>query len=243
MAEKAHPDLGGVRVNSVDRHRRPISPAVLNAAEEIGRRALGHAEKLLIDPAVAVNLLEEAAAAVSRVMIANSMSQHEIRDLNSYLFRAFLRRVNKRYKRDLSMAESLNQNVPVRKEDSREPVLQAHPGVPFGSSGGSRKPIQCGEVQQSNSYEGSVVQINVRVGYSAPILKPRVAGRELRSPEFIAVVHEFHGPNRPGMIAHLNKDGIEPALSLSVLEEAVADPEHQMLPVLRNTTRRHSSRC
>jgi len=107
MAEKAHPDLGGVRVNSVDRHRRPISPAVLNAAEVIGRRALGHAEKLLIDPAVAVNLLEEAAAAVSRVMSANSMSQHEMRDLNSYLFRAFLRRVNKRYKRDLSRAESL----------------------------------------------------------------------------------------------------------------------------------------
>jgi hypothetical protein len=34
------------------------------------------------------------------------MSQRPIRDLHSYLFRAFLRRVNKRQKRELSLAES-----------------------------------------------------------------------------------------------------------------------------------------
>ena len=62
MAEKAHPNEGGVRVNSVDRLGRRIDPVVLNAAEEIGRRALRHAERQLIDPAVAATLLEEAAA-------------------------------------------------------------------------------------------------------------------------------------------------------------------------------------
>jgi DNA-directed RNA polymerase specialized sigma24 family protein len=107
MAEKAHPSEGGVRVNPVDRRGRPISPAVLNAAEEIGRRALRHAERLLIDPAVASNLLEEAAATVSRAMSAREISKDPIRDLHSYLFRAFLRRVNKRHKRELSLAESL----------------------------------------------------------------------------------------------------------------------------------------
>jgi len=107
MAEKAHPNRGGVRVNPVDRRGRPISPAVLNAAEEIGRRALLHAERQLIDPAVAANLLEEAAATVSRAMSAREMSQHPIRDLHSYLFRAFLRRVNKRLKHELFLAESL----------------------------------------------------------------------------------------------------------------------------------------
>ena len=107
MAEKANPNRGGVRVNPVDRRGRPISPAVLNAAEEIGRRALLHAERQLMDPAVAANLLEEAAATVSRAMSAREMSQHPIRDLHSYLFRAFLRRVNKRHKRDLSLADSL----------------------------------------------------------------------------------------------------------------------------------------
>ena len=107
MDEKAHPDRGGVRVNPVDPLGRRISPAVVNAAEKIGRRALGHAERLLIDPAVAANLLEEAAATVSRAMRAKAMSPRPIRDLHSYLFRAFLRRVNKRQKRELSLAEAL----------------------------------------------------------------------------------------------------------------------------------------
>ena len=115
MAEKAHPNEGGVRVNPVDRRGRPINPAVLNAAEEIGRRALRHAERQLIDPAVAANLLEEAAATVSRAMSARAISQPPIKDLHSYLFRAFLRRVNKRRKRELYLAESLRthgQEVP-----------------------------------------------------------------------------------------------------------------------------------
>jgi DNA-directed RNA polymerase specialized sigma24 family protein len=107
MAEKAHPNEGEVRVNPVDRRGRPISPAVLNAAEEIGRRALRHAERQLVDPAVAANLLEEAAATVSRALSATAMSQNPIRDLRSYLFRAFLRRLNKRHKREFSLAESL----------------------------------------------------------------------------------------------------------------------------------------
>ncbi len=107
MAEKAHPNEGGLRVNSVDRRGRRIDPAVLNAAEEIRRRALRHAERQLIDPAVAATLLEEAAATVSRAMSAAAMSERPIRDLRSYLFRAFLRRVNKRLKRELSLTESL----------------------------------------------------------------------------------------------------------------------------------------
>src|SRR5271165_2440205 len=107
MSEKAHPNEGGVRVNPVDRRGRVIDPAVLNAAEEIGRRALRHAERQLIDPAVAATLLEEAAATVSRAMSATAMSERPIRDLHSYLFRAFLRRVNKWLKRELSVAESL----------------------------------------------------------------------------------------------------------------------------------------
>ena len=107
MADEANPGRGGVRVNPVDRRGRAISPAVLDAAEEIGRRALRHAERLLIDPAVAASLLEEAAATVSRAMSARSSVQHPIRDLNSYLFRAFIRRVNKRLKQELLSAESL----------------------------------------------------------------------------------------------------------------------------------------
>ena len=107
MAEQADHDHSGVRINPVDHRGRRISPAVLHAAEEIGRRALRHAERQLIDPAVAANLLEEAAATVSRVMSAKAVDQHPIRDLQSYLFRAFIRRINKKRKHETSLAESL----------------------------------------------------------------------------------------------------------------------------------------
>src|SRR5271157_2506050 len=107
----------------------------------------------------------------------------------------------------------------------------------------SRRSIQCAAVQQSNYYERSVVQVNKRVSFSAPALKNPVGALHLRTPEFIAVIGEFHCPNRSRMIAHLNKDGIEPALGLSILEEVVADPEHQILPVLRTTTGRLCWRC
>lgn len=90
-----------IRVNPVDHRGRPINSLVLNAAEEISRRAIQHAQKLLIDPAVAANLLEESAAAVSRALAGASGLQRPVRDLEAYLFRAFLRRLNRTKKRQL----------------------------------------------------------------------------------------------------------------------------------------------
>ena len=58
----------GFRISPIDRLGRTIDPAVLDAAEKIGQRAIVFAEKLAVDPAVATNLLEESAAAVSRVL-------------------------------------------------------------------------------------------------------------------------------------------------------------------------------
>ncbi|PYU44520.1 MAG: hypothetical protein DMG56_18775 [Acidobacteria bacterium] len=45
----------------MDRLGRKICPSVLDAAEEIGIRAIEHAENEFIDPAVAATLLEAAA--------------------------------------------------------------------------------------------------------------------------------------------------------------------------------------
>jgi len=91
------------RVSPVDRLGRSISPLVLDAAEKIGRRAMEHAERLLIDPAVAAGLLEEAAATVSRAIASKSRGpQNEVRDLPAYLFRAYIRRVNRAKKRQLN---------------------------------------------------------------------------------------------------------------------------------------------
>jgi hypothetical protein len=96
---------GAIRVSPVDQRGRPISPRVLTAAEAVSRRAIFHAQKLMIDPAVAANLLEETAAAVSRVLESNNSDRNSIRDLESYLFRAFLRRLNRIKKQELLTAQ------------------------------------------------------------------------------------------------------------------------------------------
>jgi DNA-directed RNA polymerase specialized sigma24 family protein len=67
-----------------------------------------HAEKLLIDPAVAAGLLEEAAATVSRTIEAKRrVPQNEVRDLPSYLFYAFLRRLNRARRRQLTQEDAV----------------------------------------------------------------------------------------------------------------------------------------
>jgi len=92
----------------VDRLGRRISPSVLDAAEEVGRRAIEHAERELIDPAVAATLLEEAAATVSRALDAKRHhTQNAVRDLPSYLFLAFIRRVNRTKKRQLLLEDAI----------------------------------------------------------------------------------------------------------------------------------------
>jgi hypothetical protein len=98
---------GASRVSPTDQRGRPISPRVLNATEKVSRRAMYHAGKLLIDPAVAANLLEETAAAVSRVLQSRNTDRNSIRDLESYIFRAFLRRLNRVKKQELLTARAL----------------------------------------------------------------------------------------------------------------------------------------
>ena len=99
---------GAVRVSPMDQRGRPISPLVLRAAEEVSRRAIHHAEKLLVDPAVAANLLEEAAATVSRALKAKNTHEPPIQDLESYLFRAFLRRLNRTKRRQSLSADAVD---------------------------------------------------------------------------------------------------------------------------------------
>jgi len=90
------------RICPVDRLGHCISLPVLDAAEEIALRAVEHAEQMLFDPAIAATLLEEAAAAVSRVLQSRrALHTDRVRDLPSYLFRAFIRRVNRAKKQQL----------------------------------------------------------------------------------------------------------------------------------------------
>jgi hypothetical protein len=108
MDEGARPPIRGFHISPVDRLGRRVSPSVLDAAEKVGRRAIEHAEREFIDPAVAATLLEETAATVSRALEAKRhCTQNAVRDLPSYLFLAFIRRVNRTKKRQLLLDDAV----------------------------------------------------------------------------------------------------------------------------------------
>jgi len=88
---------GSFRISPVDRLGRRIDPAVLAAAEEISPTAVAHAMKLLGDPAVIANLLEEAAAIVSRRLRSQSSrtDAQQIQKVPGFLFKCFMRKVNR----------------------------------------------------------------------------------------------------------------------------------------------------
>jgi DNA-directed RNA polymerase specialized sigma24 family protein len=95
------------RISSVDLRGRMIAPEVMAAADQISGKALHFAEKAVGDPALALSLLEESAAVVSRVLAQNRNGNPEIRNLEAYLFRAFLRLVNRVRQREALLIEKL----------------------------------------------------------------------------------------------------------------------------------------
>jgi hypothetical protein len=103
MVDEARPN-GGVRVSQVDRQGTQILPSVHSAAEAIASRAIACAERLHIDAAIAANVLEEAAARVSRQLQPGLACEKQIRDLHSYLFCVFLRLINTKQTQSLVAA-------------------------------------------------------------------------------------------------------------------------------------------
>ncbi len=102
-------------INAVDRLGRRIDPAVLAAAEEMGPRAVQYGERLLHDSALATTLLEESAATVSRaIVLKRSTGAAGVRNLQAYIFRAFLRRVNKVRRKDPILANPTGVNPAMR---------------------------------------------------------------------------------------------------------------------------------
>jgi DNA-directed RNA polymerase specialized sigma24 family protein len=99
---------GLFRLNPVDRLGRTIDASVLAAAEEIYPRAFEHGLRLLGDPAVVTNALEEVAASVSRVVQIKDPPGEPapIRNLPGYVFRAFVRRVNRLKRKQLVLVSS-----------------------------------------------------------------------------------------------------------------------------------------
>src|SRR2546427_2984885 len=100
MAGGVRPN-SGFRISPVDRLGRSISPLVVHAAEQIGRRAIQHAENMTIDPAVAASLLEEAAAAVSRAIERKRSEEHtsELQSQSNLVCRLLLEKKKKKKKK------------------------------------------------------------------------------------------------------------------------------------------------
>ena len=97
---------GRFRISPVDCRGRAIATEVLAVAYEISGRALSHAENVLGDPALALSAFEETAATVSRVLSAQKRGgNRNIRNLSGYLFRAFLRRVDRLMRTELLFGE------------------------------------------------------------------------------------------------------------------------------------------
>src|SRR5215472_7918834 len=106
MATGASPS--SYRLNSVDRQGRQIDPAVLAAAETVFPRALEYGTNLLGDPAVVANTLEEVAATVSQLIARRDppCEPAPIRNLPGYVFRAFVRHVNRLKNKELAVLDA-----------------------------------------------------------------------------------------------------------------------------------------
>ena len=106
MASGAAPS--SFRLNSVDRHGRQIDPAVLAAAENVFPRALEYGTNLLGDPAIVANTLEEVAATVSQLIARRDPPGEPapIRNLPGYVFRAFVRQVNRLKSKELAVLDA-----------------------------------------------------------------------------------------------------------------------------------------
>src|SRR5690349_20846752 len=100
---------GKLTISPMDWRGRTIAPEVLSVANQIRRNALRYAEQALHDPAVAASLFEESAAAVSRLFVREREGKPPIRDLRAYLYRAFIRRVNRVRRRETLLMERLSQ--------------------------------------------------------------------------------------------------------------------------------------
>src|SRR6266478_2592748 len=106
MATGASPS--SYRLNSVDRHGRRIDSAVLAAAESVFPRALEYGTNLLCDSAVVTNTLEEVAATVSQLIARRDPPGEPapIRNLPGYVFRAFVRQVNRLKSKELAVLDA-----------------------------------------------------------------------------------------------------------------------------------------
>ena len=94
-------------LSSVDRQGRPIDPLVLAVAYEVGPRAVAYGNRLLVDSALSMDLFEDAAGSVTYALQHRPSHARPIRDLASYLYRAYLRKVGRIQKKQRKLRRAL----------------------------------------------------------------------------------------------------------------------------------------
>jgi DNA-directed RNA polymerase specialized sigma24 family protein len=103
-----------------------MASCVFTAAQEIAPQAVSYAEKLLADPCVAMNLLEEAAATVSEaVRVKQDAGLPPIRDLRAYLYRAFLRKIGAKRQAEIQLDEAFEERFRLNEGMNFEETLEA----------------------------------------------------------------------------------------------------------------------
>jgi len=117
-------------LSSVDRLGRSIDPLILAVAHEVGPRAVRYAERLLGDAALALDLFEEAAAAVTEALKRKAAEGGSpVRDLERYLFRTYLRKVGLVRGKQARLDRSLEAKAP--KQPARPKPAEAEISLLF----------------------------------------------------------------------------------------------------------------
>jgi DNA-directed RNA polymerase specialized sigma24 family protein len=110
-------------LSSIDRRGRTIDPLVLAVAYEIGPRAVAYADRYLRDTALATDLFEESAAAVTQALKRRPSDAEPVLDLASYLYRTYLRKVDGVLKKRRRLEKALKNQA--RIEFSTHKLLEA----------------------------------------------------------------------------------------------------------------------
>jgi len=93
LASTTQPE--NILARTVDHLAERTERCVLLAARELAPRAINYGERVIGDPAMALTLFEETVVTVSRVVGNNTaQSKPGVRDVRSYLFRAYVNRIH-----------------------------------------------------------------------------------------------------------------------------------------------------
>jgi DNA-directed RNA polymerase specialized sigma24 family protein len=114
-----------VQLSPIDRLGRAIDPVVFRAAERLAPRVSAYGERLVADPAVVVNLLEESAVTVSRVWHNRQHGESPIRHLEAYLFRTFVRKLHRALRRNTTTCNyHVSLSVDFRRDLERKLLIE-----------------------------------------------------------------------------------------------------------------------